>query len=118
MSPSYGLVIGLFVYRDLKLADLPRILATAMVKVGTLMTVAASALIFAWVLTILEVPQAMAEAILSRHAQPDPDPVASEHPVSVRRHVHGSQGRHADPGCLSSCRFCRRWASIRCISAW
>jgi TRAP-type C4-dicarboxylate transport system permease large subunit len=37
----------------------------ATVKCGTMMSVAAAALIFAWVLTVMEVPQALAAAILS-----------------------------------------------------
>ncbi|WP_420392470.1 TRAP transporter large permease [Acuticoccus sp.] len=60
----YALVVGLFVYGDLKLRHLPGVFISAAIKVGTLMTVAAAALLFAWVLTILEVPQVVAAAIL------------------------------------------------------
>lgn len=63
VSVIYGLVVGIVIYGDLKVRDLPGVLAHAMIKIGTLMTVAAAALIFAWVLTIMQVPQAMAEAI-------------------------------------------------------
>ncbi|WP_306152507.1 TRAP transporter large permease [Roseovarius sp. MMSF_3281] len=63
VSVIYGLVVGIVIYGDLKIRDLPGVLAHAMIKIGTLMTVAAAALIFAWVLTIMQVPQAMAEAI-------------------------------------------------------
>ncbi|MCE7029469.1 TRAP transporter large permease [Jiella avicenniae] len=61
----YALFVGLFVYRDLKITDLPRILFVTAVRVGSLMTVAAGALVFAWVLTILEVPQTVAEWIFA-----------------------------------------------------
>jgi tripartite ATP-independent transporter DctM subunit len=59
----YALVVGLFVYKDMKISELPQVLAKAMIKVGTLMTVAAAALIFAWVLTVLEVPQQLTAQI-------------------------------------------------------
>ncbi len=70
VSVVYGLVVGLFIYGDLKLRDVPAVLASAMVKVGTLMTVAAAALIFAWVLTIMQVPQALAAAIFEITVNP------------------------------------------------
>ena len=59
----YALFVGLFIYRDLKFTKIHVVLGRAMIKVGTLMTVAAAALIFAWVLTILQVPQSMTVAI-------------------------------------------------------
>ncbi|MEO1193807.1 MAG: TRAP transporter large permease [Pseudomonadota bacterium] len=61
----YTLVVGLFIYRELAPRDLIPIFQRAMVKCGVMMTIAASALIFAWVLTILEVPQQLASAILA-----------------------------------------------------
>lgn len=56
----YALIVGLFIYRDLRVTALPAILWETGIRVGSLMTVAAGALVFAWVLTILEVPQTLA----------------------------------------------------------
>jgi tripartite ATP-independent transporter DctM subunit len=61
----YALFVGMFVYRDLRPSQLPGILFDTAVRAGTLMTVAAGALVFAWVLTILEVPQTVAGWIFS-----------------------------------------------------
>lgn len=61
----YALFVGMVLYRDLSPARLPRLLFNTAVRVGSLMTVAAGALVFAWVLTILEVPQTVAEWIFS-----------------------------------------------------
>ncbi|MCF3934568.1 TRAP transporter large permease [Acuticoccus sp. M5D2P5] len=61
----YSLFVGIFIYRDLSIAALPRILFETAVRVGALMTVAAGALVFAWVLTILEAPQMVAEWIFA-----------------------------------------------------
>lgn len=65
VAAVYALFVGLFVYRDLKFTALPRILFETAIRVGALMTVAAGALVFAWVLTILEVPQMVAEWIFT-----------------------------------------------------
>lgn len=61
----YAIIVGLFIYGDLKLSEIPQVLSRSMIKIGTLMTVAASALIFAWVLTVMEVPQRMTAAIFT-----------------------------------------------------
>ena len=61
----YALFVSMAIYRDLHWHELPRLLFVASIKVGTLMTVAASALVFAWVLTWLEVPQMIAGTIFS-----------------------------------------------------
>ena len=61
----YTLIVGMLIYRELSLRDLVRVFQIATVKCGVMMSVAASALIFAWVLTVMEVPQALADAILN-----------------------------------------------------
>ncbi len=61
----YTLIVGLIIYRELRLRDLIGVFQIAMVKCGVMMSVAASALLFAWVLTVLEVPQQLADAILA-----------------------------------------------------
>jgi len=65
IAAAYAILVGLFVYGELKLRDLPQILYVTAVRSGTLMTVAGAALVFAWVLTYIEVPQTIAEAIFS-----------------------------------------------------
>ncbi|MCY4237686.1 MAG: TRAP transporter large permease [Rhodospirillaceae bacterium] len=61
----YTLLVGLVIYRELTIFDVFRTMRDAVVKVGTMMSIAASALIFAWVLTIQEVPQNLATTILA-----------------------------------------------------
>jgi tripartite ATP-independent transporter DctM subunit len=65
ISAVYAMFISLFVYRDLSWSQLPRILVVTSIKSGVLMTVAASALIFAWVLSYLEVPQMIVTALFA-----------------------------------------------------
>lgn len=61
----YALFVGMVIYQDLSPRQLPRLLFVTAIRVGALMTVAAGALVFAWVLTILEVPQTVAQAIFA-----------------------------------------------------
>src|SRR5690554_3061562 len=65
VAAVYTLLVGLFIYKDLKFKDLPKILFDTSVQIATLMTVAASALIFSWVLTILQIPQTITAAIFN-----------------------------------------------------
>jgi C4-dicarboxylate transporter DctM subunit len=46
----YGAIVGFFIHRDLKLADLPEILADAGVTTGVVMLLVCTASVFAWVL--------------------------------------------------------------------
>lgn len=56
----YALVCGLFVYRTLTLAMLPGILARAAFMTAAVLVIVAMCSAFAWVLTILKVPQGLA----------------------------------------------------------
>ncbi len=60
VAALYGLIVGLFVYRELRFRDLPRIFARAAVSSSTIMLLIATANIFAWILTAERVPQNVA----------------------------------------------------------
>jgi len=61
----YALFIGLFVHRDIKLKDLPKILIDTGATSSLVMLVIGMASIFSWVLASEQVPQIVTEAILS-----------------------------------------------------
>ena len=61
----YALLIGFFVYRDLKIRDLPRILIQTGATSSLVMLVIGMASIFSWMLASEEVPQMVTEAMLS-----------------------------------------------------
>jgi C4-dicarboxylate transporter DctM subunit len=56
----YALVCGLFVYRTLTIAMLPGILARAAFMTAAVLVIVAMCSAFAWVLTVLKVPQGLA----------------------------------------------------------
>jgi tripartite ATP-independent transporter DctM subunit len=57
----YGLVIGLFVYREITFGDVCRILTETGIVTGAVMFLLATAGVFGWLLTIMQLPQAAAE---------------------------------------------------------
>jgi C4-dicarboxylate transporter, DctM subunit len=66
----YGLVVALFIYRELTLADLPRILVESGTVTGAVMIVVGTAAVFAWLLTSQQVPLRLAEALTSVSSEP------------------------------------------------
>ncbi len=66
----YGMLIGFFIYRELKLRDLPRIFAKAAVSTSTVMLLIATANIFGWILTAERVPQNVAAYLVSLTSSP------------------------------------------------
>ncbi len=61
----YGVFIGFLVYRELKLKDLPRILAKAAISTSTVMLLIATANIFGWIITAARVPQNVAAYLVT-----------------------------------------------------
>jgi len=63
IAAVYTIFISLFIYRDLTFKNLLQIMFKTAIQISALMTVAASALIFTWVITILQIPQVITETI-------------------------------------------------------
>lgn len=59
----YGLIVGLFVYRELKWRDIPRIFLNAMRTTGMIMFILVMAQSFAWLLAFGQVPTHIATAL-------------------------------------------------------
>ncbi|MFQ5972386.1 MAG: TRAP transporter large permease [Alphaproteobacteria bacterium] len=60
---AYAMLIGLFVTRSLKLRDLARTFVRAGVITASVLLIVSMASIFAWLLTILQIPQTLASSI-------------------------------------------------------
>lgn len=60
----YGLIIGLFVYRELSLKNLPQVLVSASRTTAMIMLIIATAQVFGWIMTSERVPDAVAKSIL------------------------------------------------------
>ncbi|SHM29101.1 TRAP transporter, DctM subunit [Caldanaerovirga acetigignens] len=61
----YGLIVGLFVYKELQLKDIPRILVESIRSTAAIMVLVGFANTFAWILASEQIPQLIADSILS-----------------------------------------------------
>ena len=61
----YGIIIGLFVYKEITIKDLPEIMAKSALTSGTALVLVGCATAFGRILALLHIPTAIASAILS-----------------------------------------------------
>ncbi len=66
----YGLVAGMFLYRELKLKDLPKVLADSALTTATILIIVGTATAFGRLLTIYQIPNQVAEAMMSISESP------------------------------------------------
>lgn len=64
ISVFYGLIVGVFVYKEIKLSDIPRILTDSAITMSTVLLIMSASTIFGWILTKLQIPQAVAKGFL------------------------------------------------------
>ena len=70
MAVAYALLCGMFVYRSLRLRDLPALLLSAALVSAAVLLILAGARAFAWMLIIEGVPQALAGYIVALDLHP------------------------------------------------
>lgn len=61
----YALIVGKFVYKELKIKNLPNILLDSMIATASIMLLVGFANVFAWILTSEQIPQIVADSILN-----------------------------------------------------
>lgn len=66
----YGVVLSMFVYQELHVRDVPRILVTSAKLTGMVMLVVGMSTTFAWIVTVERVPQMITEWILTATQNP------------------------------------------------
>lgn len=59
VAALYSLIIGLVVYRDLKLKDIPEVMLSTCETTGVVLSIVMTANIFGYVLTVAQIPQAI-----------------------------------------------------------
>lgn len=70
ISVIYALVVSLVIYKEMTVRDLPRILVDTAKTTGIVMLVAGMAMVVAWLLTVVQIPQSIATYILSLTSSP------------------------------------------------
>lgn len=66
----YSLIVGLFVYKELKVSDLPKIFLESAVSTVGIMMLVGFANIFAWIMASDQIPQQVANAMLGVSREP------------------------------------------------
>jgi len=66
----YGFVIGMFVYKDLKIEDIPDVFMDSAKSTSVVMLIIATATIFGWLLNIEQIPTQIANAVLNFSTNP------------------------------------------------
>ena len=65
LAVTYGLILGSFVYRDIKVRDLPLILGKAMINSGTVLIIVATTGVFCWIIANMGLGDALVRVFLS-----------------------------------------------------
>ncbi len=61
----YAIIVGKFIYKELKFCDLPAIILQSMISTAAIFMLVGFANVFAWILTTNQIPQMIANAILT-----------------------------------------------------
>jgi len=70
VSVLYGLIVGMFVYKEIKIKDIPGIVMESLKSTASIMVLVGFANTFAWILASEQIPQLIAETILSISTNP------------------------------------------------
>jgi len=70
VAVNYALLVALFVYRDLTLTDIYRILIRSAITTAVIMLVIATSAVLSWTLSSWQVPGAIAQTVLSLSTNP------------------------------------------------
>ncbi|MEJ2589686.1 MAG: TRAP transporter large permease subunit, partial [Deltaproteobacteria bacterium] len=70
VATDYALVVGFFVYRELRIKDLPGIFVKAAVTSALVMFIIANASVFGWVLAFEQIPQTITNGFIGITSNP------------------------------------------------
>lgn len=70
IAALYALFVGMFIYRDLKLKDLPAIFQKAAITTAMVIFIIAGANLFGWILAVDQIPQKLTQLIIDLTVNP------------------------------------------------
>ncbi len=70
VAAVYGILVGLFIYKELKFKDFPKIIFQAVIGTTMIMFLVGAANVFGWLLTNLQIPHKIAEFVVSITSSP------------------------------------------------
>jgi len=63
----YAFIVGVFLFKELKMSDLPRIIKTTVMSTSTIMIIIGFSMIFGWVMSMEKIPEILAQYLESMH---------------------------------------------------
>ena len=70
VAAVYGILVGLFIYKELKLRDFPQIIFQAVIGTTVIMFLVGAATVFGWLITNLQIPHQVAAFVVSVTSSP------------------------------------------------
>ena len=70
VSVAYSLFVGLFIYKDLKFKDIPKVFAKSAITMSMVLFIITTAMLFAFILTSEGIPGAIADFIIEHAVSP------------------------------------------------
>ena len=70
VAAVYGIFVGLFIYKELKLKDFPQIIFQAVIGTTVIMFLVGAATVFGWLITNLQIPHQVAAFVVSVTSSP------------------------------------------------
>lgn len=70
VAAVYGILVGLFIYKELKFRDFPQIIFQAVIGTTMIMLLVGAANVFGWLLTSLQIPHRLGEFVVSITTSP------------------------------------------------
>ena len=70
VAAVYGIFVGLFIYKELKFRDFPKIIFQAVIGTTMIMLLVGAANVFGWLLTNLQIPHRLGEFVVSITTSP------------------------------------------------
>jgi C4-dicarboxylate transporter DctM subunit len=70
VAAVYGILVGLFIYKELKLKDFPQIIFQAVIGTTVIMFLVGAATVFGWLITNLQIPHQVAAFVVSVTSSP------------------------------------------------
>ena len=98
MSAVYAFFVAVFIYKDLTLKQVPKILLDSANMSAMLLYIITNAILFSFLMTHENIPQAMAAWMIDQNLSVILFLLGGKHPAVARRQLHGTVVDHADHG--------------------
>ena len=97
----YAFLVTVFIYRDYKWRDLPKLIHRVVKTVAMVMMLIGFSVGFGYMMAIMQIPAKVDRVLPHAHREQVRPAAADQHPAAAARHVHGSRADaahlHADP---------------------